>query len=92
MMPQATALLVPATAVPMAPEVRCLFRNDDKVSHANLDDAVTTRAHVALACLIRLDGVHHVLTELAQEFSRAVGELVSRCCHGKQGRQPERES
>ena len=68
-MAETTALLVPAPAVPVPPEVRCLLRNDDKVSHADVDDAVTARAHVTLACLIRLDRMHRIPTEPAQELS-----------------------
>jgi hypothetical protein len=45
------------------------LRNDDKVSHADIDDAVTARAHVTLACLIRLDRMHRIPTESAEELS-----------------------
>jgi hypothetical protein len=83
---ETTTLLVPATTVPMAPEIRCVFGNDDKVPNANVDDALATRAHVALACLIRLDRVHHVLAEPAQEFGRAIREPVGWCSHGRQNR------
>jgi hypothetical protein len=85
-MTETAALLVPAPAVPVPPEVRCVLRNDDKVPHADVDDAVTTRAHVCLTCLIRLDRMHRIPTEYAQELSWVVGELVGRCCHEMQVR------
>ena len=58
MMAEAPALLVPTTTVPVAPEIGCISGNHNEVPHANLDGAVTAGAYIALARLIRLDGVH----------------------------------
>jgi hypothetical protein len=69
MVSKAPALLVPATPVPVTPKVGSIVWHDNKVSDANFDEALTARAHVALACLIRLDRMHRIPTEPAQELS-----------------------
>jgi hypothetical protein len=71
-MAKAPALLVPTATVPVAPEIRCLLGYNNEMSHTDLDCVVTTRAHVYLARLIRLDGVHSILVERVQKVSRVV--------------------
>ena len=41
--------------MPVPTQVGGFGRHDDDMTNAYLDDAVATRAHIALACLIRLD-------------------------------------
>ena len=86
MMAETPALLVPASTVPVAPEIGGVLRYDDEMSHTDLDRIVTTGAHVALACLIRLDRMHNVLAELTKEPSLVVCEVAGRRCHGRKGR------
>lgn len=91
MMAETAPLLVPATAVPVSPEIGGVLRYDNEMPNADLDHAVTAGAHVPLACLIRLDGMHDRLIEFAKEPSRAMCELASRRCHGRKGRQESTE-
>jgi hypothetical protein len=65
-MAKSAALLVPTATVPVSPEVGGVVRHDNEMSNANLDDSITTRTRVALACLIRLNRVHRMLFELPQ--------------------------
>ena len=66
MVSKAPTLLVPATPVPMTPEIRGIVGNHNKVSNTYLDEALTTGAHVALVCLVGLDRMHHVAIEAVQ--------------------------
>ncbi len=66
-MAETSAFLVPATPVPMAPQIGCVLWHDDKMADANLDDTVTPGARVSLACLIRLNGMHDRVIESVEE-------------------------
>jgi len=70
MMAEAPTLLVPATTVPVAPEIRGVLWYDHKMPNADLDQAIAARAHVVLARLIRLDRMYQVVIELVKESSR----------------------
>jgi len=59
--------------VPVAAHVWSILWHDNNVAHANVDRAFATRAHIALARLIRLDRVHKLSIEI-------VGELLLTAC------------
>lgn len=65
-MAKSTALLVPTATVPVSPEVGGIFRHDNKMSNADLDDSVTAGTRITLACLIRLDRVYRMFFEPPQ--------------------------
>lgn len=67
MVTESASLLVPAAAVPVAPEVWRLLGYDHEVSDADIDDAAATRAFVGLARLVRLDGVHRFAVEALEQ-------------------------
>ena len=46
---------MPATVVPMTPEVRSLLRNDDQVADSYADHPTTARTQIGLGRRIRLD-------------------------------------
>ena len=60
----AAALLVPAAAVPMSPEVRSLVGYDDDVTDARTDLRLTAGTGIRLAGLIRLDRFHGLAVRL----------------------------
>lgn len=62
-MAEAAAFLVPATAVPVTSEIRGILWHDDEVPDADVDDTLTAGAHVGLARLIRLYGVHCMVVQ-----------------------------
>lgn len=66
-MPESSAFLVPATPVPMTPQIRCVLWHDNEMADADLDDTVTPGARVGLARLIRLDGMHDRVIECAMD-------------------------
>ncbi|GMQ94192.1 MAG: hypothetical protein BMS9Abin12_1676 [Acidimicrobiia bacterium] len=76
MMSEATPLLVPAPSVPMATKIRGIFRDDDEMSYADFDDAVTPGTGITLVCLIRLNGVHMVVIEVPEHASAIDREAV----------------
>ncbi len=49
--------------MPMAPQIRRILWYDDQMANSDIHDAVTARAGIRLASLIRLDGVHDVVVE-----------------------------
>lgn len=67
MVTEAATFLVPAATVPVASEIWCIRWDDDEMANAHLDDSLTTRAHIGLARLIRLNGVHRVIIERTVE-------------------------
>lgn len=91
MMAEAPSLLVPTTTVPVPPEIWRLLGYNNEMPHTGIDVVVTAGAHVALARLIRLDGVHGILVERVQEASRVVRGVTDRSCHGVEVRRRPRE-
>jgi hypothetical protein len=64
---EAATFLVPAATVPVASEIWCIRWDDDEMANTDVDDSLTTRAHIGLARLIGLNGVHRVFTERTVE-------------------------
>jgi len=60
---EAATFLVPAAAVPVASEICCISGDDDEMTDTDLDKGLTAGAHIGLARLIRLNGVHRVIIE-----------------------------
>ena len=54
---------MPAAAMPMATEVWRFGRHHDDMTDADLDDALTTGAEIALARLVRLDRLDEFVAE-----------------------------
>ena len=86
MVSEAPALLVPAPPVPVTPKVGSVVWHDNKVSDANFDEALTARAHVALACLVRLDRMHDVPVEAIVHLRRIIAGATGGTCHRGEGR------
>ncbi len=63
MVAESPAFLVPTPAMPVAPQIRRILWYDDQMANSDIHDAVTARAGIRLASLIRLDGVHDVVVE-----------------------------
>jgi len=87
MVSKAPALFVPATSVPVAPKVGSIVWHDNKMSNANFDEALTAGAHVALACLVRLDRMHDVPVEAILHLRRIIAVATGGTCHFGEGRQ-----
>ncbi len=66
-MAEAATFLVPAATMPVSSEIWCIFGDDDEMTNTDLDDRLTARACIGLACLIRLNGMHRVIIERAVE-------------------------
>ncbi len=66
MVPKAPTFLVPAPTMPMASQIGSVIGNHNQMSNTDFDDALTAGAHVTLACLVRLDRMHHVPVEPVQ--------------------------
>lgn len=51
--------------MPVATKIWCVLRNDHQMADSGGDEAVTARADVLLASLIRLNWIHYLWFELA---------------------------
>jgi len=83
---QSAPLLVPASPVPVAPEVRCVLRYNDEMTDSDIDRCATARTGVHLACLIGLNRVHEVFIEPTEHLPLIMRVVVSRTSHGGEGR------
>jgi hypothetical protein len=86
MVSKAPALLVPTPSVPMTPQIRGIIGDNNKMSDTYLDEVLTTGAHIALACLVRLDRMHHVPIEAIQRSRRILAVTIGESCHGGESR------
>ena len=68
MVAEAATLLVPASTMPVTSEIWRISRDYDEMTDADVDDSLTARARIGLACLIRLYGMHRVIIEHTLEF------------------------
>jgi len=59
----AALLLEPASAMPVAPQIRGEARNHNNVADTRFDPGVTAGADVCLAGLVRLNGIHRCIVE-----------------------------
>jgi len=76
---EAAPFLVPTSPVPVPSQIRSILGNDDEMSDAGCDGARTSRAHVRLFRLVRLDRVH----DLVIEAGEIVGETLRRGVLGR---------
>ena len=92
MVSETTAFLVPASTMPVPPQIRCQLGNDDEMAETYVDQAVTAGADVGLARLVGLNRVYDMIVEVPEETSRVVVAGIARGGHERKGRGERRES
>lgn len=73
----AALLLEPASAMPVAPQIRGEARNHNNVADARFDPQIATGAHVRLAGLIRLYRMHGTIVDRHPKNPHATNASVA---------------